>query len=100
RFLEPSAGIGYYMGMMPADIAGKTRTSAVEIDPTSGKICELLYPSAKTYIKGFEEHQAPNGFYDLVASNVPFSNDYHPYDPKYAKHNANLHDYFFLKSAD
>lgn len=99
RFLEPSAGVGYYMGMMPDDLAGKTRSTAVEIDPTTGKICELLYPGAKTHVKGFEEYQAPDGFYDLVASNVPFSS-FVPFEKRYAKHKAALHDFFFLKSAD
>jgi hypothetical protein len=99
RFLEPSAGIGYYMGLMPADLAGKTRISAVELDKTTGDMLSMLYPQAHVEVKGFEKQKAPNDFYDLVASNVPFG-DYTVNDPEYNKHNANIHDYFFLKSAN
>lgn len=99
RFLEPSAGIGYYMGLMPADLAGKTRVTAVELDPTTGNMLAKLYPSAHVEVRGFEKQQSPNDFYNLVASNVPFG-DYQVSDPDYNKFNANIHDYFFLKSAD
>lgn len=99
RFLEPSAGIGYYMGLMPADLAGKTRISAVELDKTTGDMLSMLYPQAHVEVKGFEKQKAPNDFYDLVASNVPFG-DYTVNDHEYNKHNANIHDYFFLKSAN
>lgn len=99
RFLETSAGIGYYQGLMPAHLASRTRTSAVELDSLTGDMLKLLYPAANVQVQGFEKHLAPNGFYDLVASNVPFG-DYKVHDPKYNKHDANIHDYFFLKSAD
>lgn len=99
RFLETSAGIGYYLGLMPGDLAGKTRSSAVELDPTTGAMLKLLYPAANVKVQGFEKFQSPDNFYDLVASNVPFG-DYGVHDPRYNKHQANIHDYFFLKSLD
>lgn len=99
KYLETSAGIGYYLGLMPPELAGKTRTSAVELDPTPGAMLALLYPNADVQVKGFEKHLVPPGFYDLIASNVPFGK-YKPFDPDYNKHQAAIHDYFFLKSAD
>ena len=99
RFLETSAGIGYYLGMMPPELAQKTHTSAVELDQVTGKMLKMLYPSANVNIQGFEQHAAPDNFYDLIASNVPFG-DYKVHDPRYNKHKANIHDYFFLKSLD
>lgn len=99
RFLETSAGIGYYIGMMPNDLASRTRSSAVELDDTTGTMLKQLYPAADVQIKGFEQHNAPDNFYGLVASNVPFG-AYKVADPRYDKFNANIHDYFFLKSAD
>jgi len=99
RYLETSAGIGYYLGMMPPHIAGKTRSTAVELDPTTGGMLKHLYPAANVHVQGFQEHLAPDGYYDLVASNVPFG-AYKVHDPKYNRHQANIHDYFFLKSAD
>ena len=38
RYLETSAGIGYYLGLMPPELAGKTRISAVELDPTAAAL--------------------------------------------------------------
>lgn len=99
RFLETSAGTGYYLGMMPGDLAGKTKATAVEQDSLSAQILAALYPASKTYHQGFEDHQAPDNFYDLVASNVPFGN-YTVHDKRYNKYAAKIHDYFFLKSAD
>jgi N12 class adenine-specific DNA methylase len=99
KFLETSAGIGYYLGLMPADIAGKTRTSAVELDPSVGGMLKMLYPAANVKVQGFQEHKAPPNFYDLIASNVPFG-AYGVHDPDYNRHKAHIHDYFFLKSAD
>jgi hypothetical protein len=58
-----------------------------------------LYPKTHVAIEGFQDFRAPDNFYDLVASNVPFAKE-GPYDPRYAKYKASLHDYFFLKSAD
>lgn len=98
RYLETSAGIGYYLGLMPEHLAGATRTTAVELDPTTGTMLKHLYPEANVQVRGFQEHKLRN-FYDLVASNVPFG-DYRVHDPEYNRHQANIHDYFFLKSAD
>lgn len=99
RFLEPSAGIGYYLGQIPPELAKKTRISAVELDKTTGGLLKTLYPKAHVQVTGFENFLSPDGFYDLVASNVPFGG-YGVHDKRYNKHNANIHDYFFLKSAD
>ena len=99
RFLETSAGSGYYMGLMPADMAGSTRTSAVELDSTTGKIAKLLYPGAKVHVQGFQDYLAPDDFFDIIASNVPFGR-YTVHDKDYNKFKASIHDYFFLKSAD
>lgn len=99
RYLEPSAGVGYYLGMMPEELAGKTRATAVELDLTTGGILKHLYPDHNVHVQGFEKLQKPDNFYDLVASNVPFGN-FKLHDPRYNKFGANIHDYFFLKSGD
>lgn len=99
RYLETSAGVGYYLGLMPPELAARTRTSAIELDPTTAGILKLLYPAANVMAKGFQEHQIDDGFYDFIASNVPFGN-YKVHDPRYNRHQANIHDYFFLKSLD
>ena len=99
KFLETSAGVGYYLGMMPAELAAKTRSSAVELESMTGSMLQALYPSTNVQVQGFEKYQAPDNFYELVASNVPFG-DYTLHESRYNKYQAPIHDHFFLKSAD
>ena len=96
--LEPSAGVGHFFGAMPEDMRG-SKLYGVEKDDISGRIAKLLYPKAKIRIDGFEETQFPDNFFDVAVGNIPFG-DYKLYDPKYAKHNFRIHDYFFAKSLD
>ena len=101
RVLEPSAGVGNFIGLQPAELAGASQWSAVELDSLTGAILERLYPDAKTKVQGFQEFVVPDGFYDLVVSNVPFSGKERILsDRKYKKYRPFIHDYFFLKSID
>lgn len=101
RLLEPSAGIGHFLGAMPEDLAklitGKTM---VELDKLTGSIAKYLYPGADTRIMGFEEAKLPDDYYDIVISNVPFGN-YGVADKSYPKSVTKaIHNYFFAKSLD
>ena len=98
NILEPSMGIGNFFGCMPASLEG-SRLYGVEIDSISARIGTLLYPKAKIENKGFEETSYPDNFFDAVIGNVPFG-DYRVYDPKYAKLNFKIHDYFIAKAID
>ena len=75
--LEGSAGIGNIIGLMPADISGRSDIHAVEIDPTTGGILSLLYPDAKVEVQGFEKTRIGNGTVDLAITNVPFVTGLH-----------------------
>lgn len=99
--LEPSMGIGHFLGLMPEDMVGKTRITGVELDTITGAIAKALYPDADIRIQGFEEAELPENFYDVAVSNVPFGN-YPVHDPKYAKvgMNRQIHNYFFAKAID
>ena len=96
--LEPSVGVGHFFGAMPEEMRG-SKLYGVEKDDISGRIAKLLYPKAKIRIDGFEETQFPDNFFDVAVGNIPFG-DYKLYDPKYAKHNFRIHDYFFAKALD
>lgn len=99
RILEPSSGIGLFLGLRPDSFRGNTQHTAVELDSVSGRIAKLLYPQAKVSVQGYESVRLPDNFYDLAISNVPFM-DMVPNDPTYNKHGLFLHDYFFAKSID
>jgi hypothetical protein len=70
--LEPSAGIGHFLGLMPDTLAEKASRHAVELEPLTGIILKNLYPNATVHIGGFEETRYPDNSFDAVISNVPF----------------------------
>ncbi len=96
--LEPALGVGHFFGTLPESMQ-ESRLYGVEKDDISGRIAKLLYPKAQIKVKGFEETQYPDNFFDVAVGNVPFG-DYKLYDAKYAKHNFRIHDYFFAKTLD
>ena len=58
-----------------------SRLYGVEKDDISGRIAKLLYPKAQIKVRGFEETQYPDNFFDVAVGNVPFG-DYKLYDAK------------------
>lgn len=99
RMLEPSAGVGHFIGMMPADLSVNSAKTAVELDSLTGRLLRQLYQTADTRIQGFEKFDEPDGTYDLAVSNVPFG-DYKVHDIKYNKDNLSIHNYFIAKMLD
>lgn len=99
RMLEPAVGGGYYLGFMPKDLADKTHVTAVEMDLGSAEITSQLYPDADIFSGAFQDFRSPANFYDLVATNVPFSNKVQVFNRKY-KITVPIHDYYFLRSLE
>ena len=97
--LEPSCGIGNFLGMMPPEMSAASRVYAVEKDSISGRIARLLYPEARVEITGFEDTGYPDQFFDVAVGNVPFGETV-IYDRRYAKENFLIHDYFIAKLLD
>uniref|UniRef100_UPI00374ED87C helicase-related protein n=1 Tax=Streptococcus agalactiae TaxID=1311 RepID=UPI00374ED87C len=83
---------------MPSEIRN-SKVYGVEKDSLSGRIARELYPEANIQIKGFEETNFSNNFFDLVIGNVPFG-DFKVNDREYNRNNFLIHDYFFAKSID
>ena len=98
NILEPSMGIGNFFGMLPESFS-ESKLYGVEIDSVTGRIAKQLYQSADVQIKGYEKTDFPPNFFDLAIGNVPFGS-YQVADPKFDKHNFNIHDYFFAKTID
>ena len=101
RMMEPSSGVGNFVGAMPADMAASVRSwTMVELDGITGLIAKYLYPNADVRIQGFEKANIPNNFMDVAISNVPFGN-YAIADKSYPKKvTSAIHNYFFAKSLD
>ena len=99
RVLEPSMGVGNFFGLMPLDLAEKSKLTGIELDQTTGRMAQVLYPEANVQIKGYQDSHTPEGFYDLIVGNVPFGN-FSIASRKYSKMKPLIHDYFFLKGID
>jgi N12 class adenine-specific DNA methylase len=96
RVLEPALGIGHFFGMMPEQIATRSRLTGIELDPLTATIARHLYPDADIRAEGFEKSALVDGSFDLAISNVPFG-DYKLHDPQLNDRNFLVHDYFFAK---
>ena len=99
RILEPSCGVGNFIGCCPESLSENSKFTAVEIDSVSGRIARQLYPKSDIQITGYENAKLKESSYDVVIGNVPFGQAT-IIDRKYNKTNAKIHDYFFLKSLE
>lgn len=98
NILEPSCGVGNFMGLIPESMS-KVNMYGVELDPVSGRIAKQLYQKNKIAVQGFEETSYPDSFFDCVIGNVPFG-AYQVSDRRYDRHHFMIHDYFIAKSLD
>ena len=97
NLLEPSCGVGNFLGKMPSEVAEHTNIYGVEIDSISGRIAKQLYPDADIQITGFESTHFQNGSFDAAVGNVPFGDLNFP-DKQYGT--TKLHDFFFAQTLD
>lgn len=96
--LEPSCGIGNFMGLVPESMAS-AKFYGVELDSVSGRIAQQLYQNSSIAVQGFEDTNLPDSFFDAAVGNVPFGQFKVP-DKRYDKHNFLIHDYFFARTLD
>lgn len=101
KLLEPSAGVGRFIGAMPSDLIPSVRSwTAVELDTVTGNIAKALYPNADVRIQGFEKAILANGYMDTVVGNVPFG-EYGVTDKRYPSAiTSKIHNYFIARSLD
>ena len=97
NILEPSCGIGNFIGMLPNN--DKLKIYGVEKDDLSGRIARQLYQRSSIAIQGFEDMNYSDSFFDVVVGNVPFG-DFPVFDKKYNQYHFVIHDYFFAKTIE
>ena len=96
--LEPSCGIGNFIGMLP-DKLQNLKLYGVEIDSITGGIARQLYQKSSIAVEGYENTNLPDSFFDAAIGNVPFG-DFKVADKRYDKNKFMIHDYFFAKTLD
>ena len=75
RMLEPSSGVGNFVGAMPLEMTAKVNSwTMVELDRITGLIAKYLYPNSDVRIQGFENANIPDNYMDVAIGNVPFGN--------------------------
>lgn len=98
RILEPSCAVGDFIGNLPKEL-DSSQVYGVELDSISGNIAKQLYPQSEIQVKGFEETNFSNNFFDIAIGNVSFGN-FKILDREYDRYKFLIHDYFFAKTID
>lgn len=98
NILEPSCGIGNFLGMLPESMSG-SKLYGVELDDLSGRIARQLYQKSSIAVQGYEKTSFPDNFFDVAIGNVPFGQFRVP-DKRYDRLNFPIHEYFVAKALD
>ena len=98
NILEPSCGIGNFLGMLPESMSG-SKLYGVELDDLSGRIARQLYQRSSIAVQGYEKTAFPDNFFDIAIGNVPFG-QFHVPDKRYDRLNFPIHEYFVAKALD
>ena len=98
NILEPSCGIGNFLGILPESMSG-SKLYGVELDDLSGRIARQLYQKSSIAVQGYEKTVFPDNFFDVAIGNVPFG-QFHVPDKRYDRLNFPIHEYFIAKALD
>lgn len=98
NILDPAMGTGNFFSVLPESMS-QSKLYGVELEPVAGGIARKLYPQADILIKGYEDTEFSDSFFDVVVGNVPF-HSIRVSDRRYDRYNFKIHDYFLAKSLD
>ena len=98
NIIDPAMGTGNFYSMLPASMSN-SKLYGVELDTITGGIAKQLYPDAAIEVKGYEDVNYPDHFFDIAIGNIPF-NSIKISDSRYDKHNFRIHDFFIAKTLD
>lgn len=71
RILDPSAGVGNFLGRIPTELEN-SKITAIEKDNLTGRLLKKIYTNADIQVKGYEDTKLNNNYYDIAISNIPF----------------------------
>ena len=98
NILEPSCGVGNFLGMLPESMTD-SKLYGVELDDLSGRIARQLYQRSGIAVQGYEKTAFPDNFFDVAVGNVPFG-QFKVADKRYDRLNLSIHEYFISKTLD
>lgn len=103
RALEPTSGIGNFIGLQPPNLAASTEWHGAELDTITGQLAKLIYPEAAIHAgTGFESVPFAKGAFDLAIGNPPFGSLTIKSDvPAYAHiPQMKIHNYIIAKTGE
>lgn len=95
NILEPSCGVGNFLGMLPQTLQN-CKMYGIELDSITGRIAQQLYQKSNIAVDAYQRVELPDSFFDAAIGNVPFGENNYIYN----KNKFLLHDYFFAKTLD
>lgn len=96
--LEPSVGTGNFLGLMPQELRGTSKTLAVEYDSLTARIAQHLYPNQTILHSGFQDVPLPDGKFALAIGNPPFGRESLFFRHNPALNGKSIHNQFFIQS--
>ena len=98
--LEPSVGVGNFIGLTPWNLGGKTSFVGIEYDGITARIARALYPQSSVLHSGFQDVPLQTDGFDLAIGNPPFGGQslYFPYSDHV--NGMSIHNQFFVASMD
>jgi len=97
--LDPGTGIGLFLTKIPEAVRHATLATAIELDPVSASIAQLLLPNFTVKCEDFARTVLPQVF-DVAIGNPPYSDLIVKGDQTYRKAGFRLHDFFIIKALD
>lgn len=92
RVLDPSMGTGNFIGNMPQSMRKDSQLYGVEMDNLTARFAKMLYPSAAVENAPFQRAVVGDNYFDLVISNIPFS--------QVKVQGYQIHNFFFANGID
>lgn len=92
RVLDPSMGTGNFFGNMPRSMRKDSQLYGVEMDNLTARFAKMLYPSAAVENAPFQRAVVGDNYFDLVISNIPFS--------QVKVQGYQIHNFFFANGID
>lgn len=94
--LEMSLGSGNFIGLMPEDVAGRTRFIGVELDRITARIAKALYPQATVLESGMQYVPLAANAFDLDIGNPPFGDTSLTWQYSPGVRGLSIHNQFFV----
>lgn len=94
RVLEPGCGTGAIMSATPDGM--RLEWTGVEVDDISARMARVLVPGATVLTAALEDCDLPEGSFEAVVGNVPYSQDI-KVDAGHGRR-VSIHDYFVLQA--